>query len=70
LSVLHAQSQRFWAVSLSRPGHSEEVMAEHADIVAALAAGDEQRAADNAEKHIWSFRTALMGRQPIAELTG
>jgi len=62
LSVLHAQSQRFWAVSLSRPGHSAEVIDEHAAIVEALANGDAQRAADSAEKHIWSFRAALMGQ--------
>jgi len=62
LSVLHAQSQRFWAVSLSRPGHSAEVIAEHAAIVDALAAGDAALAADNTEKHIWSFRAALMGK--------
>jgi len=63
LNVLHAQSQRFWAVSLSRPGHTDEVIAEHAAIVAALADGDETLAADSAEKHIHSFRSALMGRQ-------
>jgi len=61
LSVLHAQSQRFWAVSLSRPGHSIEVIEEHAALVDALAAGDAERAADCAEKHILSFRKALMG---------
>jgi len=61
LSVLHAQSQRFWAVSLSRPGHSREVIAEHAAIVDALAAGDAELAADRTEKHILSFRAALMG---------
>jgi len=62
LGVLHAQSQRFWAVSLSRPGHSSEVIAEHAAIVDALAAGNAELAADNAEQHILSFRAALMGR--------
>jgi len=62
LSVLHAQSQRFWAVSLSRPGHSAEVIDEHAAIVDALAAGDAQLAADATEKHILSFRAALMGK--------
>jgi len=62
LSVLHAQSQRFWAVSLSRPGHSAEVIDEHTAIVNALASGDGEQAADKAEKHIWSFRAALMGQ--------
>jgi len=62
LGVLHAQSQRFWAVSLSRPGHSSEVIAEHAAIVDALAVGNAELAADNAEQHILSFRAALMGR--------
>jgi len=64
LSVLHAQSQRFWAVSLSRPGHAREVMAEHWDIVEALAAGNAEAAMDATEKHIQSFRDALTaGRQ-------
>jgi len=62
LGVLHAQSQRFWAVSLSRPGHSDEVIAEHAAIVDALAAGNAELAAGNMEKHIGSFRAALMGK--------
>jgi len=61
LGVLHAQSQRFWAVSLSRPGHSIEVIQEHAAIVDAIAAGDAELAADNTEKHICSFRRALIG---------
>jgi len=62
LDVLHAQAQRFWAVSLTRPGHAEEVIAEHAQLVQALAAGDGQAAADATEQHIRSFRNALTGR--------
>lgn len=62
LNVLHGQSQRFWAVSLSTPNHVDEVIVEHAAIVDALAAGDAELAAQNVEKHIWSFRAALMGR--------
>lgn len=62
LSVLHAQSQRFWAVSLSTPEHIDEVVIEHARIVDAISAGDSGMAADCVEKHIRSFREALMNR--------
>jgi len=62
LDVLHAQAQRFWAVSLTRPGHAEEVIVEHAQLVQALAAGDGQAAAEATEQHIRSFRDALTGR--------
>jgi len=60
--VLHAQAQRFWAVSLSTPEHIGEVIAEHRHIVGALAAGDAALAADCVETHIRSFRQALTGR--------
>jgi len=62
LSVLHAQSQRFWAVSLSTPKHIDEVVTEHSHIVDAVAAGDASLAAECVEKHIRSFRKALTSR--------
>jgi len=65
LDVLHAQAQRFWAVSLTRPGHAHEVIAEHAAILDALARADGEAAADAAEQHIRSFRDALTGRQTL-----
>lgn len=60
LSVLHAQAQRFWASSLSREGHMQEVILEHRAIISALASQDAQAAADAAERHILSFRHALL----------
>jgi len=60
LSVLHAQAQRFWASSLSKEGHMQEVIEEHRAIINALAAQDAQAAADAAEVHILSFRHALL----------
>ena len=60
LSVLHAQAQRFWASSLSKEGHMQEVIEEHRAIINALAVQDAQAAAEAAEIHILSFRNALL----------
>lgn len=60
LSVLHARSQRFWAISFSTAGHVDEVMAEHRAIVAALASHDAQAAAEAARTHILSFKSSLL----------
>ncbi len=60
LSVLHARAQRFWASTLSREGHMREVIEEHRAIIAALAAQDDDAAANAAEAHILSFRSALL----------
>lgn len=60
LSVIHAQAQRFWAMTLSSVSHMDEVIAEHDEIIAALAAGDTQRAAEAARAHIYSFKRALL----------
>lgn len=60
LSVLHARAQRFWASTLSREGHMREVIDEHRAIIAALAAQDSAAAAEAAQAHILSFRTALL----------
>lgn len=60
LSVIHAQAQRFWAITLSDVTHIDEVIAEHNEIIAALASGDMRRAADAARAHILSFKRALL----------
>lgn len=60
LSVLHARSQRFWASTLSREGHIKEVIEEHRAIIAALASRDGNAAANAAQAHILSFRSALL----------
>lgn len=60
LSVLHARSQRFWAISLSTEGHVAEVIAEHQTIMAALARHDADEAAAAAETHILSFKASLL----------
>lgn len=60
LSVLHARSQRFWAISLSTEGHVAEVSAEHQAIITALARHDADEAAAAAETHILSFKASLL----------
>ena len=45
LKVLHARSQRFWAISLADERHLAEVQAEHAAIIAALGRNDPEAAA-------------------------
>lgn len=60
LGVIHAQAQRFWATTLSRAAHMDEVISEHEAIISALATGDRQAAQQAAERHILSFRQALL----------
>lgn len=60
LKVLHARSQRFWAISLAAEGHLAEVSVEHQDIVEALAANDVAAAVRAVESHILSFRQSLL----------
>lgn len=60
LRVLHARSQRFWAISLSAQGHVAEVSGEHQDIIRALAKGDADAAASTVQEHIESFRRSLL----------
>ena len=62
LAVLHARSQRFWAMSLSSPGHLQEVLTEHRRIVDALARHDGDAAALEVQGHIESFRSSLLRR--------
>jgi DNA-binding GntR family transcriptional regulator len=59
LKVLHARSQRFWAVSLSRQQHIDEVDQEHAEILEALRQGSAKRARRAIERHIDSFHGNL-----------
>lgn len=60
LKVLHARAQRFWTLSLSMPGHVQEVVEEHRSILAALEARDADAAARAVETHILSFRASLL----------
>jgi DNA-binding GntR family transcriptional regulator len=60
LSVLHARSQRFWAISFLTEGHVDEVIAEHRAIVTALANHDGQAADEAAKAHILSFKSSLL----------
>jgi len=60
LKVLHARSQRFWAISLSADGHLEEVRAEHRSIIDALAKADPDTAAAAVEAHVLSFKRSLL----------
>lgn len=60
LRVLHARSQRFWAISLSSSGHMHEVQDEHEIVVNALAQGDVEGAQAAIAEHVLSFRNALI----------
>ena len=63
LKVLHARSQRFWAISLSAEGHLAEVSAEHQDIIAGLAQGSAEAVSQAVRSHIESFRRSLLQRR-------
>ncbi len=65
LIMLHARSLRFWAVTLSSPGHLQEVRDEHTQLIDALEKHDTAAAIDAAETHILSFRAALLGQRGI-----
>ena len=60
LRVLHARSQRFWAISLSKSGHVVEVRDEHQKIVDALESGNADAAEQAFNHHVLSFRQALL----------
>ena len=62
LSVLHARSQRFWALSFLTEGHAEDVAQEHHQVVAALAERDSDKAAAAIRQHVNSFRNSLLVR--------
>ncbi|WP_420998053.1 GntR family transcriptional regulator [Cupriavidus sp. 30B13] len=72
LKVLHARSQRFWAISLSSEGHLGEVGEEHRAILRALRDGDGAAAAGAVTAHVLSFRQALLQgrREPVFAMTG
>lgn len=63
LKVLHARSQRFWAISLSAEGHLAEVSAEHQAIIAGLEAGNADGVAEAVQSHVESFRRSLLQRR-------
>lgn len=63
LKVLHARSQRFWAISLSAEGHLAEVSAEHEAIIAGLAQGSAEAVSNAVQSHIESFRRSLLQRR-------
>jgi len=60
LSVIHAQAQRFWATTLSRESHMQEVITEHNAIIDALEQQDLQAADAATRAHILSFKRALL----------
>lgn len=63
LRVLHARSQRFWAISLSTSGHVPKVRDEHNKIIDALQTGDADTAEQTVLHHILSFRQALLSER-------
>lgn len=62
LRVLHARAQRFWALSMSASGHTQDILHEHGQIVEMLAAHDGEAAAAVVAEHIESFRTSILQR--------
>jgi DNA-binding GntR family transcriptional regulator len=62
LDVLHARSQRFWAMSFSTTGHIAEVINEHQAILSALKEQDAEAGVSAIKKHIDSFRDSLLSK--------
>ena len=60
LRVLHARSQRFWAITLAAEGHLAEVQGEHAAIIEALRRNDADAADAAVREHVVSFQRALL----------
>lgn len=60
LKVLHARSQRFWAISLAMEDHLSEVQTEHQAIITALANRDPQASVAAITDHVLSFQQALL----------
>lgn len=60
LKVLHARSQRFWALSLAMPDHLSEVQDEHRAILRALTEGNATAAEKAVRDHVMSFQRALL----------
>lgn len=60
LKVLHARSQRFWALSLAMPDHLTEVQEEHRTILKSLTDGNAQAAVEAVREHVMSFQRALL----------
>lgn len=60
LKVIQAQSQRFWATTLSSEEHLLEVFTEHRAIRDALAVGDAAKAVAAVEEHVESFKRSLL----------
>lgn len=60
LRGLHERSLRFWFVTLSAPDHLADVQREHRELFERLAARDAAGARAAVERHIDSFRAALL----------
>jgi DNA-binding GntR family transcriptional regulator len=60
LKVLHARSQRFWAISLAMEDHLSEVQVEHQAIIKSLSDGNPQASVIAIEEHVLSFQRALL----------
>jgi DNA-binding GntR family transcriptional regulator len=60
LSKLHDRSLRFWFISLNRPGHNDNVHAQHEAILASIRDHDPDGAEQAMRAHILDFRENLM----------
>lgn len=59
LERLYTHGLRLWYISLHKVSRLSEAIAEHRDIVAAVKAGDSQRAAEIMRTHVAGFQTQL-----------
>ncbi len=59
LERLYTQTLRLWYVSLRKVSRLSKAIAEHRDIIAAIKAGDGERAAEIMQAHIISFQEEL-----------
>ncbi|MBE7472792.1 MAG: GntR family transcriptional regulator [Anaerolineae bacterium] len=59
LERLYTHGLRLWYISLHKVSRLSEAIAEHRDIIAAIKAGDGQRAAEIMRTHITDFQTQL-----------
>ncbi|MFC0410036.1 GntR family transcriptional regulator [Roseomonas elaeocarpi] len=61
---------RFWFVAAGRQQHRRAVIEQHADIVAAIAAGDRAGAEDAMRRHLEDFRRSVMRQPGLERLSG
>jgi DNA-binding GntR family transcriptional regulator len=69
LDRLHAHLTRYRETTLTHPGRLETALAEHRELIAAIKAGDRDRAGRIAEEHMTGARNARLQMYAEAEAT-